>query len=113
MKKEKIDYILRNYSTLLNKEEREILNRLLDYLNFLDLQEVIGKEEAKEKYTLFDLDEKWIQYFQVHSRNEIRENIAQNILLRHEKEIFFNTCPVCGEIARTPIGRQCIKGHRW
>lgn len=113
MKKEMIDYILRNYSHFLNKEESKVLNKMHDYFNLVYYESIHGKDEMKDKLHLFELDEKWVQFFEEHPRDEIRMNIAQNIMHRHENEMIYNTCSVCGGIARTLNGRQCRNGHRW
>ncbi|HYG49336.1 MAG TPA: hypothetical protein VD905_00460 [Flavobacteriales bacterium] len=39
---------------------------------------------------------------------------AQRILNHHGSEIFFNLCPKCRKLARTPQAKQCRHcGHDW
>ena len=39
---------------------------------------------------------------------------AARILRDSADEVFFNRCPVCGELARTPTAKQCrYCGHDW
>jgi hypothetical protein len=39
---------------------------------------------------------------------------AARILRDSAGKVFFNTCPVCGALARTPSARQCrYCGHDW
>lgn len=46
--------------------------------------------------------------------DEFREKTAMRILKEHEKEIYFNNCPECGSLARTPKAKQCrFCKHDW
>lgn len=41
-------------------------------------------------------------------------NIANRILKQHPDKVFFNLCPVCNRLARTPQAKQCrYCGHDW
>lgn len=41
-------------------------------------------------------------------------NVANRILLQNESGVFFNNCPKCDKLARTPYARQCRHcGHSW
>ncbi len=41
-------------------------------------------------------------------------NVANRILTQHPDKVFFNYCPVCNKLARTPYARQCRHcGHDW
>lgn len=41
-------------------------------------------------------------------------NVANRILTHHPDKVFFNYCPKCNKLARTPYARQCrYCGHNW
>lgn len=45
---------------------------------------------------------------------KFRENTALRIFKEHADEIFFNNCPKCGILARTPMAKQCrFCSHQW
>lgn len=45
--------------------------------------------------------------------DDVRREIAQYVLAESRDKIFFNYCPACGKLARTPLARQCRCGHSW
>lgn len=42
-----------------------------------------------------------------------KRNVVQRIFDDHKQDIFLNYCPVCGQLARTPMAKQCRQGHTW
>jgi len=41
-------------------------------------------------------------------------NIANRVLLQNPEKVYFNNCPKCYKLARTPYARQCRHcGHSW
>jgi hypothetical protein len=41
-------------------------------------------------------------------------NVANRILTQNSDKVFFNNCPNCNKLARTPYARQCrYCGHNW
>jgi hypothetical protein len=113
MKDELKDYILRNYTYLLSEEARRLLNEMHSYNNLVLFEEVHGIDEMRDKYHLFEIEERQVAYFRGQDQNELMWNIAKAIYERHKDEIWLNACLVCGGLARTLSGRQCRNGHRW
>jgi len=49
-----------------------------------------------------------------HGREQFYINAADRIVEETPEKVFFNYCPKCGELARTPYARQCKKcGYSW
>ena len=41
-------------------------------------------------------------------------NVANRIMEQSPEKVFFNNCPKCNKLARTPYARQCRHcGHKW
>lgn len=45
--------------------------------------------------------------------NLFKENAVRRILTEKIQSVHFNTCPRCGQLARTPHAKQCRCGHSW
>lgn len=46
--------------------------------------------------------------------DQFRTNVALRILNDHPHRIYFNNCPQCGKLARTPLAKQCrFCSHTW
>jgi hypothetical protein len=74
----------------------------------LELQEYILKN-----YAVFITEEEYyvLNYGFVEESEKIK--IAERIYKDHQNEIFINKCPICGTLARTPLAKQALCGHRW
>ena len=45
---------------------------------------------------------------------EFELNVARRIMKETSEKVFFNNCPKCNKLARTPYARQCRHcGHSW
>lgn len=119
MTSDKADYILRYYSGLMTRAENRLLNKYHEYANYLycigEIKDDLpflekNAERIKNKFGLSDLE---ISQYASNSVLEVRYEIAVRIFEEHKDKILFNTCPVCGELARTPVSRQAKCGHRW
>ncbi|WP_199174569.1 hypothetical protein [Flavobacterium sp. 9] len=45
---------------------------------------------------------------------EFELNVANRILAQNPDKVFFNNCPKCNQLSRTPYARQCrFCGHNW
>ena len=68
--------------------------------------------KGSEVYNLY-VEKGWIsdddQVFELLKENwfVFRERTATRILAEHAESIYFNNCPVCGKLARTPVAKQC------
>ncbi|NSL88369.1 hypothetical protein ECE50_016135 [Chitinophaga sp. Mgbs1] len=82
MKQEEIDYIFRHYH------------------HFLTLMEV-----AAEKQVLSNQPE--VQELLKDGAAIFRMRTAERLLREFPEQIYFNNCPQCGRLARTPQAQQC------
>lgn len=39
--------------------------------------------------------------------------VAERIMREIPEKVFLNRCAQCGQLARTPMARQCRCGHQW
>lgn len=111
---DKVNYILRYYYYFLSQEQNLILNKLhyvQDYHNLLKGVDD-GKLENKVLENL-DLTMSDIVCYSPDRDNYFKEKIATEIFELYSNEIIFNFCPICGELARTPIAKQAKCGHTW
>ena len=54
------------------------------------------------------------QYFLENGIDQHKIKIAERVLADNRNELFFNNCPKCGQLARTPKSKQCRKcGYDW
>lgn len=102
---ELVQYIFRNYSGLLNLKEHVIWQYYL--LNAKGRKDTIARLESIYKLhgiaDLIDCGE-----------NEFYTNATNRILKEHANDIYFNYCPKCGNLTRTPKAKQCLKcKHNW
>lgn len=87
MTDEAIAYILDHYPHLLTLEEAAALK-----------QSISGQETVRNVA---------VQELLKNGPTAFRRHTAERIVKDHAEEIFFNTCPRCGKLARTPKARQC------
>lgn len=103
MDQETVKYIIRYFRHLMTGDEKAALQ----------YQMYIYKSSHNEKQRKIILEKGWIcQTTETDSlfRNGYEEfeiNIATRIVAQAPEEIFFNNCPDCGKLARTPAAKQC------
>ncbi|MDR2236842.1 MAG: hypothetical protein LBE92_12025 [Chryseobacterium sp.] len=55
-----------------------------------------------------------IAAFLKHGYGEFELNVATRIMAETPEKVFFNNCPACGKLPRTPYAKQCrYCGHSW
>lgn len=104
---EKADHIITYYSDLMNWEERKALRHHRSTLKLDDAKDVqLTRMYLKTGWLSDDplilnyLNEGYIQFML---------NCAARILKDNPDKVYFNLCPVCKKLARTPDAKQC----RW
>lgn len=85
------------YKYFCSVENRRVLNISLDEV-------YLKKHFHLDSYDSF-LTEEEMSFFSTQTAIRILEN--------HKELVFLNYCPVCGILARTPMAKQCINGHKW
>ncbi len=83
------NYLIRNYWSLLRKKDQiHIYNQIKNQKKVNDIK-------------LTDLDEKF------------QDKVVKQLLSDYKQLILINYCPICGELARTPIAKSAKCGHTW
>lgn len=79
--------------------DKETAKYIIDYFSHLLTEE----DNQTINYPYLSNDEK---AYHTHE-------VAQKLLEEKSDAIFFNYCPKCGQLARTPQAKQCKCGHQW
>jgi hypothetical protein len=104
-----IEYVFNYYSRFMTLPEKTALKHYNTVYKFGNSLSNDPKEEKRDfliktgwlsaDKEVNDLLENGFEYF--------REKAVEKILRHHSSEIFFNNCPKCGKLARTPFAKQC------
>ncbi|MFI5150201.1 MAG: hypothetical protein ACHQRM_10755 [Bacteroidia bacterium] len=115
MTKEETEYILKNYFALMSPEKASELKRYMDVFNV----KVVAKGQEDNKVLLnkllgvYGLKESDLQQYTEEGYQVFLYEAAEEIGVRNKSAIIFNKCPVCGQLAGSPIARQGGCGHTW
>jgi hypothetical protein len=109
---EKADYILAYFSGLMTWEERKAFRHHLSTIKIDGAKDVrLTRVYLKTGWLTDDpvilnyLSEGYIQF---------TLNCAKRILKDNPDKVFFNLCPICRKLARTPQAKQCrFCGRDW
>lgn len=113
MNQETIRYILNYFSYLLTETEGKAMrhSHSLIKLNH-DISESSRMARLYYKNGWLSTDPAVLDLLK--DGNEAFEQmVAQRIMSRTPEKVFFNNCPKCGQLARTPYARQCRCGYQW
>jgi len=122
-----IQYIRNNYwkINVLTSKERDDFDKIHHINNYhffrkMALENIsnsnLSNEEErliKENFNLQDFSDEDFAIYNENYQSRLISKIANRIMNLYRDEIFFNRCPVCNVLARTPDARQCKHGHRW
>lgn len=109
---EKADYIIAYYRDLLTLPERKALRHHVSTLKL----EGVDKQSLTRMYlkTGWLTDDPLILNYLREGYTQFILNCAERILHETPEKIFFNLCPNCGKLARTPQAKQCrFCGEDW
>ncbi|MDR6564232.1 MULTISPECIES: hypothetical protein [unclassified Arcicella] len=105
MDKQTVKYIMDHYFHLSNDKEK------LAWKHYSSSIKLEGNESPKklEMYKKMGwlTDDNDVLNLLKDGYDNFEENTAKKILATHEDKIFFNRCPNCGLLARTPKAKQC------
>lgn len=114
MDQEKVRYIMDYFLHVLPNDERlsieYTLNQLKSntvFLPFITIKDTLIKRGyIRPNQDLQDLHKEGYEAFE--------QKIASYILKNYLHKIYFNNCPKCHQLARTPFAQQCGQcGHDW
>jgi hypothetical protein len=114
MDNEKAKYIIKHFSSLLTGAERMAIKHTIatyklphsnsDHSNVSKIYK--EKSWVTSDQGVLDLLKGGYDNFEL--------NVANRIITQNSDKIFFNQCPKCNKLARTPSARQCRHcGHSW
>ena len=103
MDTETVDYIIRYFSNLMTDDEK------------LALKNQMYMSKSSDNTTLRNImiKRKWINNspqtttFLKDGYETFKINIVKRIMNEIPEKVFFNNCPKCGKLARTPQAKQC------
>lgn len=103
MDQEKIHYILTYFSNLMSHDEK------------LALKHNMYMSKSSDNITLRNMmaEKGWINNdpetlnLLKYGYEEFERNVVKRILTETPDQVFFNNCPQCGKLARTPQAKQC------
>lgn len=106
------------------KEEEVVSYVFNNYYSLMTLQEKLAYKSiwAEEKAQSCQnpklanmIRQKWISsdptvmLLVEEGANRFKSLVVQRLLQHHSNEIYFNYCPRCHSLARTPVAKQCPK----
>ncbi|WP_294241031.1 MULTISPECIES: hypothetical protein [Chryseobacterium] len=110
MDQEIVKYIIRYFSHLMTEDE----------IAALKYQMYMYKSSDNEKQRKIMTEKGWIRQtpetdnLLQNGYEEFEINVAKRIVAQTPEKIFFNNCPDCGKLARTPSAKQCrYCGFSW
>ena len=111
-----IKYIFDYYSHFMSLKEAAALKH---YITSYKFHKSLANDKSGEK-EIYLLDKNWLTRdsetigLLKDGFNNFQKRTAERILAEHSNEIFFNNCPQCGKLARTPFAQQCrFCSHDW
>lgn len=103
MDQETVKYIIRYFGHLMTDDERAALKYHMYMYKSSDNEKM--REIMKERGWIKQTPE--TDHLLQNGYEEFEMNTARRILKEIPEKIFFNNCPDCGKLARTPSAKQC------
>lgn len=103
MDKEKIHYIITYFSNLITDNEKLALKYQMYMSKSSD--NIIMRNMMTEKGWINN-DPETLDLLK-QGYEEFERNVVKRILTETPELVFFNNCPQCGKLARTPNAKQC------
>lgn len=116
MDKELARYIVNHFDGLLTGKEQLGLKQLRHQYK---IEHSNNKDDIDRKIQLYKkigwlTDDKEILELVQGGQDALDQRIAERIMSDHADKLFINNCPNCGQLARTPLAKQCRHcGHSW
>ncbi|NTS44007.1 hypothetical protein HRG84_24220, partial [Flavisolibacter sp. BT320] len=109
-----IDYILNYYSRFMTLKEAAAMKH---YMSSSKFSQTVSSDGDKGNFLLekgwLSKDKEVVELLK-DGYQQFRQNTAERILKDNTGKIYFNHCPKCVKLARTPQAKQCrYCGYSW
>ncbi|MBC9909036.1 hypothetical protein [Chitinophaga varians] len=112
-----VQYILKYYSTLMESKIGLIVDCTLRIYKYKKLRESYQTNDTLTRHYReagWITENETVQTLLEDGIDKFELEVAMRIQYRYGDKIFFNRCPQCDRLARTPQACQCrYCGHRW
>ncbi|MCS4224559.1 hypothetical protein [Sphingobacterium sp. BIGb0165] len=113
MEKEKQDYIINHYLHLMSPKEKLAYKHAHSLLKIDQNDDIDKIKRVYFKAGWLTKDENALSLLN-NGLEKFNGDTVARIIRDHVSEIFFNYCPNCGKLARTPTAKQCrFCFHDW
>lgn len=113
MNNETTRYIIAYFSSLLTETEKKAMRHSQ---SLIKLDDDISENSSRANFyykrgwlskdkEVLDLLKDGYETFEL--------NVAERIMRETPEKVYFNNCPECGQLARTPYAQQCRCGYQW
>ncbi|WP_336702308.1 hypothetical protein [Chryseobacterium indologenes] len=110
MDTETINYIIRYFGKLMTRDEALALNHHMYTLKSSESEHI---RNVMIKRGWINSDPEVIQLLE-HGHEVFEQNVVTRIMAETPEKVFFNNCPKCHKLARTPRAKQCrYCGYNW
>lgn len=112
-----ISYVMSYYPHLMNEPEKRAYKHLAGTLkSTMGGSDLAAQQESRNdfQFSRWLTDDPAALQLASEGWQVFLERTAKRIFAEHEKDIYLNLCPRCGELTRTPTARQCrFCGNDW
>ena len=114
MDKETIEYMITYFSSLLTSEEMLAIKHTHSTYKLEDsTTDNSNLTRIYKKYGWLTSDQNVLELLK-NGYEQFEINIANRIMSQNPEKVFFNNCPKCNKLARTPHAKQCrYCEHNW
>ncbi|MDR6369783.1 hypothetical protein J2795_001674 [Chryseobacterium bernardetii] len=110
MDRETINYIIRYFGKLMTRDEALALNHHMYTLKSSESEHI---RNVMIKRGWINSDPEVIKLLE-HGYEVFEQNVVTRIIAETPEKVFFNNCPKCNKLARTPYAKQCRHcGYSW
>jgi len=105
-----VSYVMSYYLQLMDATERRAYKHLTGTLkSTMGRSDLTAQQEARNdlQFSHWLTDDPAALQLASEGWQVFLERTAKRIFAEHEKDIYLNLCPRCGELTRTPTARQC------
>lgn len=116
MQQEKIDYVFEYFRNLMTEQEAKAWRHYSSEYKLTHRGEKVANESRRKLYLKngWMTEDAEITKLLDNGIDTFKENVVSRILNQCSEKVYFNLCPNCNKLARTPLAKQCRHcGHDW